>query len=93
MESCEHEWPLVEVTWNDAASDDGWGKHNPEEVPDFWPVKTYGLLLFDTPERVVVAQNFSLSTGLVSCRMTIPRGMVVKIRRLWHPSERPEVKA
>ncbi len=90
MEECTHQWPLVEVTWNDAASDSDWAAHDPEEVSDFWPIKTYGLLLFDTPERVVIAQNFSLATGQVSCRMTIPRGMVVAIRQLEYPSEHPE---
>ena len=75
-------YPLVKVTWYDAASSQGWTDPEECEKADFYKVDSYGLLIVNDSERVVVALNRSQTNGRVGCVMEIPKGMVVSIETL-----------
>ena len=71
---------LVMVEWDDAYSDGGWLSY--EKELNVSKCVTVGLLQFDEPNRVVVIQSRSNSTGNYSDRLAIPRGCIKRIRYL-----------
>ena len=73
-------FPLVIVTWVDAATDNGWT--DTDEAHDFTPPEcmTVGYLLADKPDHVVLAQSHGGDE--MGNRWTIPRGMISLIRTL-----------
>ncbi|HEC61570.1 MAG TPA: hypothetical protein ENI27_04880 [bacterium] len=75
----DKKYPLVKVTWNDAASVHSWNYPEDFEKPEFYKVHTYGLLIANDSERVAVAQSRSLTNGKINHVMEIPKGMVVNI--------------
>ena len=75
-------YPLVKVTWNDAASTQSWLDPEDFDKPEFYKVDSYGLMIVNDSERVVVALSRSETTGRIYCVMEIPKGMVVNIEIL-----------
>ena len=75
-------YPLVRVTWNDAASTQDWYDPAAFDKPDFYVVETFGLLIKADSKHVVVALNRAQVNGKVSCIIEIPKGMVIKIETL-----------
>lgn len=73
-------FPLVMVTWVDAATDNGWT--DTDEAHDFVPpvCQTIGYLVADKPDHVVLAQTHGGNE--MGNRWTIPRGMVSSVRTL-----------
>ena len=76
---------LVEVTWHDAHSDGGgWGDADVVASAVIAPyvVRSVGFLIGSDKRGVVVAQSRAELSGRVTDTMTIPRGMVRRVRRL-----------
>lgn len=73
-------FPLVIVTWVDAATDSGWT--DTDEAHDFTPPEcmTVGYLVSDKPDHLVLAQTHGGNE--MGNRWVIPRGMVSKIRQM-----------
>lgn len=72
--------PLVEVSWVDSASTNGWrGKQEPDDVP--CKCRTVGYLLKRTKRTLTVAQNLS-EFGSTGEWMQIPAAVVKRVRRL-----------
>ena len=77
--------PMVEVVWHDAHSDGGGWKQPTEALRDVaepYVVRSVGFLLKANKREVVVAQSRTDRAGYVTDTMTIPRGMVRRVRRL-----------
>lgn len=74
------DFPVVIVTWIDAATDNGWT--DTDEAHDFVPPEcmTIGYLVADKPDHLVLAQTHGGNE--MGNRWTIPRGMVTKVRVL-----------
>lgn len=72
--------PLVLITWDDAASDDGWESNEDYTPPPDEICYTVGYLLHKDRKSVEVAQTWSeTQTG---ARWRVPRGMILKIEVL-----------
>lgn len=77
---------LVEVTWHDAHTRDGW--HQPAEVYDLidtdhpYEVRTLGFLLNRNKARIIVAQSRNVGYDRFDGIHEIPMGMVKKVRVL-----------
>ena len=77
---------VVEVLWYDASSSAGnWHHPNNQKDEDFI-IKSYGILTANNKRYVRVAQNID-ENGFVADLMTIPKGMVKKIRTLTFKSK------
>ncbi len=71
------------VTWHDAFSsvDTDWKKpHKIDTSP--LTIVSAGRLVKQTKKYVTLAQTFDTNSGKVSCLMSIPRGMMVKVRKV-----------
>lgn len=75
----KHHCYLVE--WIDAESIDEW-TFNADVDHSIAPVKSIGWLIFESHESVTLALNWDTKNEAYSCMMKIPRGMIVKIKKL-----------
>ena len=79
-------WPLdtiVEVTWRDSHSAGGWKtirEHNEEAGTG--PMRTSGYIIRMDKDVVQIGQNMSAWTQHVADVMTIPREVVLHVRRV-----------
>lgn len=73
-------FPVVIVTWVDAATENGWT--DTDEAHDFVPPQclTLGYLVADKPDHLVLAQSHGGDE--MGNRWTIPKGMVRDVRTL-----------
>jgi len=71
---------IVKVTWNDACSRAGWEWRKNKDPLTPLPCISVGFLLSKTKKYVTLAQN--LNKNQVGEQITIPRGMIKKIKRL-----------
>lgn len=73
--------PLVLVTWEDAKllDDSAWAENKNH---DYKPMifESVGFLLSDTPEGVILTSAWS--EEMVAARDQIPRGMILKVKKL-----------
>lgn len=69
--------PLVEIQWIDVETHGGW---HDDEDDDFSLMKTYGVLVRTTEERITLASGFDAENGKWSDKMYFPRGVVKNIR-------------
>lgn len=76
------EYPLVKVTWNDAASDQSWRDPSNYDDVQFYRVDTVGFLIRKNEKWVVLAGSRSRTNDRVSLTLEIPMGMVVKIETI-----------
>lgn len=73
-------FPIVEVIWHDAYSDDGWHEVQGEELVHVYSV---GRVIRDGESELILALNSILDCDDKephSCVMHIPKGMIKKIR-------------
>lgn len=79
MDQAKH-FPVVIVTWVDAATDNGWT--DTDEAHDFVPPEcmTVGYLVADKPDHLVLAQTHGGNE--MGNRWVIPRGMIKAVRTL-----------
>ena len=79
-------WPLntiVEVTWRDSHSAGGWKTvREHKEEASTGPMRTSGYIMHMDKKVVQVAQNMSAWTQHVADVMTIPREVVLSVRRV-----------
>jgi hypothetical protein len=73
--------PLVLVTWEDAKvlDDSAWAANKDHDYKAMI-FESVGFLLSDTPEGVILTSAWS--EDMVAARDQIPRGMIVKVRKL-----------
>lgn len=73
--------PLVLVTWEDAKvlDDSAWAENTNH---DYKPMifESVGFLLSDTPQGVILTSAWS--DDMVAARDQIPRGMILKVKKL-----------
>lgn len=73
--------PLVLVTWEDAkVMDDAAWTNNSDHDYKSLVFESVGFLLSDTPEGVILTSAWS--EEIVAARDQIPRGMILKVRKL-----------
>ena len=73
-------WPMVEVTWNDAAElTSGWSDELEKDVPQL--ALSVGFLIHESKEHIVIAQDID-EHGHHNGRSQIPRGMVKQLKVL-----------
>ena len=79
-------WPLdtiVEVTWRDSHSSGGWKPiREHKEDASTGPMRTAGYIMRMDKDVVQVVQNMAASTQHVADIMTIPREVVLSVRRV-----------
>lgn len=68
---------LVRVEWIDARTHAGWHDYDPENPPSNPPMRTFGLLVDDRKDAVVIASSFDTDTGQFADLSTIPKGLGV----------------
>ena len=72
-------FPLVEVTWHDAAGETGWETLYDAQQADIIVCVTLGYLIKKDRRRVVIASSIRDDGARVEHTTTIPRTWVVKI--------------
>ena len=77
----KHNYPIVEVSWQDSSSDDHWQTTVDTRILDCW---TAGYLVHRDKKVIVIALNCASvhSNNCCGHTMTIPMKVVTKIRRL-----------
>jgi hypothetical protein len=76
----KHPFPVVEITWLDAGTAHGW-EGDDEVVAKPFEVQTIGFLIRDQADCVMVAST-ACPEKTSNGRVTIPRGMIQKLRYL-----------
>jgi hypothetical protein len=69
----------VYVQWKDAVSFDEW---TDGEVPELHVIHTLGFLIHEDKEKIVIAMQVDPDSESRSMEMAIPRGMIVKLKKL-----------
>lgn len=74
---------LVEIEWEDAASEDRWQDRDEaiDGLAKPWLVRSVGHLIHDTQDGVILAGSID-PEGSVCMTLKIPRGMIRKIAEL-----------
>ena len=70
---------IVMVEWTDAFSEGGWRGNN-DDLP-VCDCVTIGLLQFDRPDRIIIAQSKS-DSGNYADRIAIPKVCIKRVRTL-----------
>lgn len=68
------------IQWGDAFSIDAWTPVEEAIDGDYELVESIGFLLSENDDSVTLCLNLREEAGIVSCVMTIPKGMI-KLRR------------
>lgn len=68
----KYKFKLIEVTWDDAQTDDGWGEA--PEVLEPALVTTVGFLVRETKEHLLIASSYD--DKHTNGRIQIPKGMI-----------------
>lgn len=68
---------LVSVAWIDARTLAGWHDYDPKNPPSNPPMRTFGLLVDDREDAVVVASSFDTDTSQFADLSIIPKGLGV----------------
>ena len=69
-----YKYPLVEVTWDDAESDDGWDEPPAKLEPAI--VTTVGFLIKETDAHILIASTYD--GNHTNARIQIPKSIIVK---------------
>ncbi len=69
------------ISWRDAVSVDEW-HDSAEVVPMSHLIESCGIWIGESDDVVVLALNVDTENGALSCVMHIPKGMIVKRRRV-----------
>lgn len=71
--STSYKYPLIEVIWDDASTDNGWEAVPESLVPEL--VTTVGFLVRETDKHLLIASSYD--PNHTNGRIQIPLGMVV----------------
>ena len=71
---------VVIVEWDDICSNGGW--KSPEDSRADWKVISTGFLLYRNKKELVLVQSKVLDSDVVADSLTIPMGVVRKVRTL-----------
>lgn len=84
IRAIKHPYDFIEIVWDDAVSNsESWIA--PENILDPERVVTRGWKVKETPAAVTIANSISHQTAeseTVGNTMTIPRGMIVSMRKI-----------
>ena len=72
--------PLVQITWLDSCAQADW-LHAAEADMPVAEITSVGWLLQDTPQQITIAQSVDWE-GKTGERLTVPRGVVTRVRRI-----------
>lgn len=72
--------PIVLIEWIDATSRDHWESLSEKLTPN--TILSCGFLIDQTEKYYTLAVNVDLDADTCSCSMTIPKGMVVKVKTI-----------
>lgn len=70
--STSYKYPLIEVIWDDASTDNGWEAPPDELIPEL--VITVGFLVRETDSHLLIANSYD--PNHTNGRIQIPKGMV-----------------
>lgn len=68
-----YKYPLVEVIWDDASTDNGWEEPPEKLVPEL--VTTVGFLVRETATHILIANSYD--PNHTNGRIQIPTGMII----------------
>lgn len=72
---------FVFISWLDPLSEDEWVKRKDLKLEPC-EIHTVGILVEKTKKKVVVALNHDTVTDNLSCLITIPLGIITKMKKL-----------
>jgi hypothetical protein len=80
-------WKFVRVDWVDACSNSGW--HSPEKPTDLAKIVSFGYLVKEDKDKVVLAASLDLRMDGIGDSIAIPKGCITRIRTLKVPALSP----